>query len=111
MTTLLPQDSDSNPIPVMRLKDSGAHKVTITSSSARNATAFDAETRVIGLYSDVDIYIAFGDNTKTATTSDHFFPAKTYYDVAIGSDRTGHATHIAAISNGTDGTLYISEKI
>lgn len=110
MTTLLPQDSDNNPIPVLRFKDSGAHKITVTSASTRNATAFDAETRVIGIYSDVDVFVEFGNSAVTATTSTHFFPAKTYYDVAIGGDRTGHNTHIAVISNGTDGTLYISEK-
>lgn len=110
MTTLLPQDSDNNPIPVLRLQSSKAHQIAITGSSASNATAFDAETRVISIYSDVDLFINFGDNGVSATTSDHFFPAKTYYDLAIGGGRTGQSSHIAVISNGTDGTLYISEK-
>lgn len=110
MTTFLPQDSENNPIPALRLKDSGAHKVTVTGTSAANSTAFDSDTRIISLYATEDIFVKLGTSGVAATTSDHFFPAGTYYDIAIGGDRVGHYTHIAAISNGTDGILYISEK-
>ena len=110
MPTLLPQDIDNNPIPALRLKENGAHTINVSATSARNATAFAASTRVISLYCDTDIYIAFGNNSVNATTSDHFFPAGLYYDIAIGSERSGHDTHIAAIRSSVDGTLYISEK-
>lgn len=110
MTTYLPTDSDNNPIPTLKFKDNNAHKITTTATSARNATAFDGATRVVSLYATQDVYIRFGNSSITATTNDHFFPSGIYYDVSIGGEKTGHATHIAAISAGTDGVLYISEK-
>ena len=112
MPTLLPQDSDENPIPVMRLKDGGAHSIAATASSARNSTAFDAETVVVSIYADVPVYLKFGGTSVTATTSDHFFPAGIYYDVAIGGERMGHSTHLAVLrADSTDGTVYVSEKV
>lgn len=110
MSTLLPQDNDNNPIPAMRFKEDKAHKIAVTGTSARNAVAFDTETRIISLYSDVDIFIRFGGASVTAAATDHFFPAGTYYDIAIGGGRTGQHSHIAVISNAEDGNLYISEK-
>ncbi len=110
MSTLLPQDSDNNPIPALRLKGSAAHTISAGASSARNTTAFDADTRVVSVFADVPVYINFGGSTVTATTSDHYFPAGVYYDIAIGGDRTGHNTHLAILRVGTDGSVYISEK-
>lgn len=109
--TVLPLDSNKNPIPALRLKVSGgAHKITVSSTSARNGTAFAATTRVISLYSTTDIYVRLGGATITAANTDHFFPANTYYDIAIGGDETGHATYIAALQVSGGGTLYVSEK-
>ena len=110
MTTLLPQDSNDNPIPALRLKQNGAHKITVGTTSTRNSSAYSAETQIIGLYSDVDTYISCGDANVTATTSDHFLPAGIYYDISIGGDHSAHYTHIAALQVTSSGTLYISEK-
>lgn len=110
MTTKLPLDTNDNVIPALRLKDGGAHKINVNISSARNAAAFDSETRVVSLYATVPVFLKFGDATATATTSDHYFPAGLYYDVAIGGDGTGHFTHVAALRESLDGVLYISEK-
>jgi hypothetical protein len=110
MTTKLPLDSNDNPIPALRLKDNGAHSFAVTAVSARNATAFNSDTRVVSIYTTENVYLAFGDSSVSATTSDHFFPAGTYYDFAIGGDGTGHYTHLAALRADTDGSLYISEK-
>ncbi len=110
MTTYLPTDSDNTPIPALRLKEDKAHQIASTSSSTRNATAFEDETRVISLYATQDVFVRFGDSSVTATNTDHFFPAGIYYDVSIGGEKTGHATHVAVLSAGVDGTLYISEK-
>lgn len=110
MTTFLPKDSDNNPIPALRLKDSGAHSVAVTATSARNSTAFDNDTRVVSLYATAPMFVSFGDGSVTATTSDHYFPAGIYYDIAIGGGKAGQSTHIAAIRESSDGTLYISEK-
>ncbi len=111
MSTFLPKDSNDNSIPVMRLKDSGAHTISATTSgSARNSTGFSATTRVVSVYSNSDLYIKFGDSSVTAAASDHFFPAGVYYDFAIGGDDAAHKTHLAARAVDTNGPVYISEK-
>lgn len=112
MTTLLPKDADNNAIPALRLRDNGAHAITITGSSARNSAAFDDDTKVISLYATAPVYLALGDDTVVATTSDHYFPAGVYYDIAIsgGSGKGAQDLYIAALRNDTNGTLYISEK-
>ncbi|PCJ03218.1 MAG: hypothetical protein COB14_00350 [Alphaproteobacteria bacterium] len=110
MTTLLPQDQNDNPIPALRMKSGGAHNIIVGASSTRNTTSFNAQTRVISLYTDAPVYIAFGDSSITATTDDHFFPAGIYYDVAIGGDHSAHYTHAATLQVSSGGTLYISEK-
>lgn len=110
MSTFLPLDSNNNPIPALRLKDDGAHSIGVGSSSARNSTAFSADTRVIGLYATTDMYVRLGDGTVSASASDHFFPAGVYYDISIGGDAAALDTHIAAVRVSADGVLYISEK-
>lgn len=109
--TILPLDSNKNPIPALRLKTSGgAHKITVSGTSSRNATAFADTTRVISLYSTTDIYIRLGGASIAAVNTDHFFPAGTYYDIAVGGGETGQATYVAALQVSGGGTLYISEK-
>tara|TARA_B100001093_G_C26139488_1_gene722711 strand:- start:160 stop:495 length:336 start_codon:yes stop_codon:yes gene_type:complete len=110
MSTFLPQDSNDNPIPALRLKQGGAHSISASASSARNSTAFAADTRIISLYADVPVYVRFGDSSVSASTSDHYFPAGLYYDVALGGENTAHYTHIAVLRANTDGSVYISEK-
>lgn len=110
MSTFLPQDSNDNPIPALRLKSGGAHSISATASSARNSTAFSADTKIVSLYTDIAVYVRFGDSSVTASTSDHYFPAGLYYDVALGGENTVHYTHVAVLRADTDGTVYISEK-
>lgn len=111
MTTLLPKDADNNPIPALRLKSGAAHQVAATATTARNSTAFDADTKVIGLYADGPVYVALGDDSIEATSSDHYLPEGLYYDLAISGGRSGpQATHLAVLRADTDCTLYISEK-
>ena len=110
MTTLLPRDGDNNAIMALGFKDGGAHTISVAGVSARNTTAFDTDTRVIGIYATGDIYIALGDNTIAATSNDHFIPADTYMDIAIGGGKSQQYTHIAGLRVTSDCTLYISEK-
>ena len=110
MPTLLPLDTNNNVIPAIRLKNNGAHAISVTASSARNSSAFDTDTRIISLYATVPVYIAFGDSNVTADSSDHYFPAGLYYDFAIGGDQVGQYRYIAALAAVDDGDLYISEK-
>lgn len=108
--TLLPTDTNNNPIPVLRPRPGYAQSVAVTATSARNATAFDAITRVIGIYSTVPIFVRLGNSSVTATTSDHYLPADTYMDISIASSSVQSYAYIAAIRSSSDGTLYISEK-
>lgn len=110
MTTLMPRDVNDTPIPALRLKQGGAHSLVVGASSARTPTAFSPGTRIISLYSDVPVYIAFGDDTVTADNTTHYFPAGFYYDVSIGGDDREQYTHLAALQVENSGTLYISEK-
>jgi nicotinic acid phosphoribosyltransferase len=108
---ILPLDNDSNPIPVLRLKTTGgAHAVAATATSARNATAFNANTRVVSVYATGAVYLRFGGSTVTAANTDHYFPAGVYYDFAIGGDKVGLLTNLAVLRVDTDCTVYISEK-
>ena len=110
MPTLLPQDVDNNTIPALRLRPGGAHAITAGATSARNATAFNAETRVVSVCATVPVYINFGNASVTATTTSHYFPAGVYYDFAIGGDATAQYTHLAVLQVNTGGSVYISEK-
>ena len=110
MSTKLPLDVNDNPIPALRLKDNGAHVITSSASSARNSTPFDNETRVVSLFASEPVYVAFGDSSVTAETSDHYFPAGLYYDVALGGDGAPHATHVAVLQVSAAGNVYVSEK-
>jgi hypothetical protein len=108
--TVLPQDDFDRPIPALRLKSGAAHSIAVTATSARNTVALDDTTRIVSIFSTVPVYIKFGGNSVTATTSDHYFPAGLYYDIAIGGDEVAHYSHVAVLRAETDGTLYISEK-
>lgn len=111
MPTILPTDSNNNPIPAVRLKQSGAHTLTAAATTSRNATAFDADTKLVSLYATGGVYVKFGDASVTATTSDHFYPNGVYYDFSIGGDNVPHYTHVAVLRAGSsDCMLYVSEK-
>lgn len=112
MTTLLPKDADSNVIPALRLKGGGSHSISATSSSARNSTAFGADTQVVSLYATGPVYVKFGTSTVTAANTDHYYPDGLYYDFAIsGGDSKGpHYTHVAVLAAASNCTVYVSEK-
>ena len=112
MTTLLPKDADNNIIPALRLTDGGSHQMTATASAVSNSTPFNQTTKVISLYSTEPIYIKFGETGVMATNTDHFFPAGTYYDIAIsgGAGKGPHSAFISALAVSADASVFISEK-
>ncbi|MCS5597896.1 MAG: hypothetical protein NZ828_11655 [Alphaproteobacteria bacterium] len=111
MASLLPEDANGNPIPALKFKDSGAHKVNIdTVTSARNTGAFSTKTDVISIYSTEDCFVKIGTSSVTATTSDHFIPAGIYLDIAIGPNADTQNAYMAVIAANASGTVYISEK-
>lgn len=111
MSTKLPLDINDNPIPAMRLRDGGAHAISSSSTSAKNSSAFNDDTRVVSVYATQPVYLNFGDSSVTATTSDHYFPAGIYYDIALGGDGAAHAAHLAVLQVSVGGTVYVSEKV
>ncbi len=113
MPTLLPKDADNNPIPALRLRGTGgAHTIAATASSARNSTAFNAETQVVSVYATGPVYLKFGNSAVTAANTDHYFPEGVYYDFAVtgGEVKGPHYTHLAVLRFASDCTVYISEK-
>ena len=110
MPTLMPRDDNLFPIPALRLRQDGAHVIAVGAVSAANARAFSPSTRVIGIYATGPVFLRTGGETVTASTSDHYFPANTYYDLALGDGLQERHTRIAALRAAGDCTLYISEK-
>ncbi len=110
MPTILPTDDNNLPIPALRLRDGGAHKLSVTGTSARNPAAFDAGTRIVSLYATGPVYLRFGGSGVTASAADHYLPAHIYLDLAIGGESAALTAHVAALRAEGDCTLYISEK-
>ncbi len=112
MTTLLPKDADNNVIPALRLKNGGAHIITVSATPTRNTQAFSEDTKVVSVYTTQPTFVAFGDATISATASDHYIPAGVYYDIAIasGGGKGPHHDYLSVLAAASDGVLYISEK-
>ena len=113
MPTLLPKDADNNPIPALRLRGTGgAHTIGATATSARNSTAFNAETQVVSVFATGPVYLKFGTSSVTAANTDHYYPDGIYYDFAIGGGdiKGARYTHLAVLRVSGDCTVYVSEK-
>lgn len=110
MPTILPTDENNTPIPALRLRDGGAHKLTVTGTSVRNAVAFDSGTRVVSVYATGPVYLRSGGVSITATVTDHYLPANIYMDIAIGGEEAAQSTYIAALRAEGDCVVYISER-
>ena len=104
----IPYSENGVPLPAVSLKKgAGAHSIAATASSARNSTAFLSSTIILSVYATENVFIEFGNDAVTASSSNHFFPKGMYYDFHLPRG----TTHLAVISDGTDGTVYISEKV
>ena len=110
MPTLMPRDENLFPIPALRLRPDGAHTVAVGAASTTNTRAFAPTTSVIGIYATGPVFLRTGEAGVTASATDHYFPANTYYDLALGDRWQGSHTHIAVVRAAGDCTLYISEK-
>jgi hypothetical protein len=108
--TILSTDLNNNPIPVLSLRQGGAHRINASAISARNTAAFNSQTRVISLYATAPVYVRFGDAAVSASNTDHYFPAGTYYDFAIGGDQKAFTPYIAVLAADYDCSVFISEK-
>ena len=109
MPTLMPVDSRNHPIPALRFASGKAHAIGVTATTARNATAFSADTRVVLIYATGPVYLQTGDATVTASSTDHFFPEGVYFALSLGSNLRTRHDHIAVIRADGDCILHISE--
>ena len=110
MITSMPVDVNNNPVPALRLRSGKAHTISAGASAAKNASAFADDTQIVSVYASVPVYIAFGDSSVSASSSDHYFPAGVYYDFAIGNEHSGHQTYLSVLQVSSAGTVYVSEK-
>ncbi len=106
----MPFDDNLNPIPVLRFKQGGAHRIDAGDASQRNLIPFDQQTRVIGIFATGPIFLATGSDNVTATVEDHFFPENVYYDLALGDGQRPCHSHLAVIAASGPCVVYISEK-
>lgn len=93
-----PMDANGRPVGVLSLGSSAS--ITVAAASARVALPTGGVLRIA---SSTDCYIAFGDSSVTASSSDALYPAGVEhfkYD--------GVATHIAAIQVSTGGVLTVT---
>jgi hypothetical protein len=106
----MPYDDNLHPIPVLRLKPGGAHRISAGATSTPNSVPFDPNTRVVGIFATGPIFISSGDADVTASTADHYFPENTYYDIALGDSHRPRHSHLAVIAASGPCTVYVSEK-
>lgn len=109
--TYMPIDKNNVSIPALSLRGVTGHKIAAGATSARNATAFHADTRVVSVYATVPVYVAFGGAGVNVANTGHYYPAGVYYDFAIGGDKVTHFTHLAVMAVSDAGDVYVSEKI
>lgn len=105
----MPYDAGGAHVQVMRPLSGGAHHITTSGVSARNSVAFNSNTRVIEILCKEDCYFQTGDNTVTASSSDHFLRADVGRVYSIGGDKQVQHTHIAVIQDTTGSILHVSE--
>lgn len=109
-----PRDDGNAAIPVLSYKHNGGQQLSFSGASTRSAP-FGGSTRVVSLYTNEGCFFEVGDTSVIANTSNsHILPAGIYIDVSLGSEivSSQNQKYIAAIGiDGTDGILYISERI
>jgi len=109
MSAHMPRDIDNHPIPLLRLRPGGAHRLAVGAVSGRIGP-FGAGVQVISLYADGPVHLATGDGTVMADSDSHFLPAGQMLDLALGGPKVALHTHLAAVRAAGDCTLHISEK-
>lgn len=93
----------------------GAHHISASTTTARNSTAFNADTRAVEIMADDgDMFYRFGDpdganDTVAATTNDHKIRDGERLLYALGGDKQPQSTHVAVIMSSGTGTLSVTE--
>jgi hypothetical protein len=77
--------------------------VTVNSTSASNATAFQTGTNVVRLFPTVNMHIKFGQSPTATTSEAKIAPGVEYFYCVNPGEK------IAAIRTTTSGSLYVTE--
>jgi len=88
-------------LPAVRL-DGATQTISFTGTSAQSS-ALGSATNLVRLYSTEECFVAFGSNPTASSSTVPLGPKNPEY-VQVNPGEL-----IAAISNGTNGTLYITE--
>ena len=109
MALLLPLDDDGRPMPILGFRFRGCQKIPLTSSSTRNATAIDPETRVVTIAATGNCRFEVGDATVTADPDmSPVLLANSYADIPLTIEAE---RYIAFIAEGeATGDAYIVER-
>lgn len=105
--TRLVRDIYDAPVPVLGF--GAAQHLTVNAGATRSA-AFSAGVEVLMISSNADVYLKFGDNTVTASTSDHYLPAGVLITVSLRTASGNIATNLSVYCAGA-ATFHISELI
>lgn len=105
----MPRDSSGAYVQVLRAGAGLAHHITTSGVSARNSSAFNADTRAIEIHCTEDCYFQTGNSSITASSADHWLPGGETRVYSVGGDKQAQHTHIAVIQDTTAGTLHVSE--
>ena len=111
--TRMPRDDNSQSIPVLRFRRSGAQHLNITSGTYTRSAMFPTGTRIITVVCTVDSYFETGNSSVVASSSSHFIPAGVPYDMALGSDMAtidDYHNYISVIAASGSGVAHISER-
>lgn len=97
---------DDNGLIVSGVFVPGPHQsVTVSGTTARTGSDFNARTTIVRLCASTNCYIAFGGSTVEATTAGIFLPAGVPLVVGVPSG----ATRVAAIQASAGGVLSVLE--
>jgi hypothetical protein len=107
MALLLPQDDNGQPMPILGFRYRGCQKIPLGATSARNATAIAAETRVVTITATGNCRFEVGDATVTAdVNASPLLLANSYIDIPLTEDER----YIAFIADGGTGDAYVIER-
>ena len=104
----LPLDDNGRAIPILGFRFRGCQKVALGATSARNATAIDADTRIVTIATTGNCRFEVGDAAVTADAgASPLLLANSYIDIPL----TESERYVAFVAEGgATGDAYIMER-
>ena len=100
-------DKNQNAVPLLSPVNGSNYQMAVTHTTAELSEPITE--RFIGIYTDKDCYIKFGDDTVVVTSSNYdvMIPEGAYREFKVNSD----ANYISALNLTAHGTLFINGLI